>query len=100
MNDKNEFHYRYQQANRLVIQKIIKTRGNDLLAKQVEIRNRVRLWVAMANVANACAVINKKRQVIMARVAKAELRDRMARRIQGFVLRKLYHMSLSTRKKL
>ena len=47
--------------------KIIKTRGNFLLAKKAEHRNKVKMWVGMALVANVCLKIDKKRRMITTR---------------------------------
>ena len=94
-NDKNEQQYKYQQANRGVIQKIIRLRGNALMNQKAELRRRVITWVGMAVPANVCQKIDRKRRIIMARIAHNEKRDQMARRIQGFVLREMYRKSVA-----
>ena len=59
-----------------------------------EVRNRVRHWVGMAYAAKICQIISRKRDLIAAKIARTENRDRMARRIQGFILRQMYRRAV------
>lgn len=49
----------------------------------------------MAFIANVIKKVDVKMQVILEKKARDERRDTMARRIQGFILRKLYIQSIS-----
>ena len=95
--DCHQFRFKYQQANRLVIQKILMVKGNEILFKRNEECNRPREWVAMAMVANLCKIVDKRRKKIKAYLDKIAKQDKMARRLQGFFLRVMYKKSLTVR---
>ena len=99
LNEINDHQYRIQQANRITIQKMIKTESNKKIAQYVETRNWVRRWIGMAFLANIVHVIDKKLKILVAKKNLKEKREAMAIRIQGTVLRKFYEKALNYRTK-
>ena len=54
-----EYRYKYQQANRLIIQKMIKQKGNEIMLMRNEERSRTKNWVAMVYIAKIARALNK-----------------------------------------
>ena len=83
----------------MVIKKYMMMEGNKILAQRNEVRDLTQKWIAMAFVVKICKTIDHRRKIIHEKYHRIRLEDKMARRLQGFFLRIMYHKSLTIRQR-